>query len=175
LTSLLSSPDDSGGNSENQSKTPVAEETDSVPVPNLVGVFNAQGAAEALAAEGLVLGEVGEAPNDTIFAGVVSEQNPTAGKEVEPGTSVNVTVSTGPAQAALAPAPAPQPAAAPLPDPQPAAAPLPDPQPAAVQQPDPEAAAEAAEDREEAREDRQEARREAKEDQKGKGNNEGKS
>ncbi len=175
LTNLLSSPDDSGGNSENQFKTPVAEETDSVPVPNLVGVFNAQGAAEALAAEGLVLGEVGEAPNDTIFAGVVSEQNPTAGEEVEPGTSVNVTVSTGPAQAAPAPAPAPQPAAAPLPDPQPAAAPLPDPQPAAVQQPDPEEVAEAAEDREEAREDRQEARREAKEDQKGKGNNEGKS
>jgi serine/threonine-protein kinase len=168
LTSFLSSPDGSGGDSENQSKTPVAEETDTVPVPNLVGVFNAQGAAEALAAEGLVLGEVGEAPNDTIFAGVVSEQNPTAGNEVEPGTSVNVTVSTGPAQAAPAPVPAP------VPDPQPAAVQQPDPQPAAVQQSDPEVAEEAAEDREEAREERQEARREAKEDQKGKGNNKGK-
>jgi serine/threonine-protein kinase len=164
LTSFLSPQDDSGGESENQSKTPVAEEADTVAVPNLVGVFNAQGAAEALAAEGLVLGEVGEAPNDTIFAGVVSEQNPAAGEEVEPGTSVNVTVSTGPAQPAPAPAPTPQPAAAPLPDPQ----------PAAVQQPDPEAAEEAAEDRQEAQEERQEARREAKEDQKGKGNNKGK-
>ncbi len=168
LTSLLSSPDDSGGDPENQSKTPVAEETDSVPVPNLVGVFNAQGAAEALAAEGLVLGEVGEAPNDTIFAGVVSEQNPGAGEEVEPGTSVNVTVSTGPAQAAPAPAPVPQPVAEPTPIPQ----------PAAVQQPDPDAAEEAveeaAEDREEARDERQEARKEAKEDQKSKGNNKGK-
>jgi serine/threonine-protein kinase len=164
LTSFLSSPDGSAGDSENQSKTPVAEETDTVPVPNLVGIFNAQGAAEALAAEGLVLGEVGEASNDTIFAGVVSEQNPTAGKEVEPGISVNVTVSTGPVQAAPAP----------VPDPQPAAAPVLDPQPAAVQQPDLEVAEEAAEDREEAREERQEARREAKEDQKGKGNNKGK-
>lgn len=168
LTSFLSPQDDSGGESENQSKPPVAEEADTVAVPNLVGVFNAQGAAEALAAEGLVLGEVGEAPNDTIFAGVVSEQNPAAGEEVEPGTSVNVTVSTGPAQ------PAPAPASAPAPTPQPAAAPLPDPQPAAVQQPDPEAAEEAAEDRQEAREERQEARKEAKEDQKGKGNNKGK-
>jgi serine/threonine-protein kinase len=159
LTSFLSSPDNPGGESENQSKAPVAEEVDTVQVPNLVGVFNTQGAAQALDAEGLVLGQVGEAPNDTIFAGVVSEQNPPGGEEVEPGTSVNVTVSTGPAQAAPAPAPAPQPVAAPLPDPQ----------PAAVQQPNPEVAEEAAEDREEVREERQEARREAKEDQKGKG------
>ena len=168
LTSFLSPQDDSGGESENQSKTPVAEQADTVPVPNLVGIFNAQGAAEALAAEGLVLGEVSEAPNDTIFAGVVSEQNPAAGEEVESGTSVNVTVSTGPAQAAPAPASVPQPIAAPAP------APLPAPQPAAVQQPDPEVAEEAAEDREEAQEERQEARREAKEDQKGKGNKKGK-
>ena len=161
LTSFLSSQDDSGGESE----TPVAEVADTVSVPNLVGVFNAQGAAEALAAEGLELGQVGEAPNDTVFAGVVSEQNPPAGEEVEPGASVNVTVSTGPAQAVPAPAPTPQPLVTPLPDPQ----------PAAVQQPDPEAAEEAAEDREEAREERQEARREAKEDQKGKGNNKVKS
>jgi tRNA A-37 threonylcarbamoyl transferase component Bud32 len=161
LTSFLSSQDDSGGESE----TPVAEAADTVSVPNLVGVFNAQGAAEALAAKGLLLGQVGEAPNDTVFAGVVSEQNPPAGEEVEPGASVNVTVSTGPTQAVPAPAPTPQPVVTPLPDPQ----------PAAVQQPDPEAAEEAAEDREEAREERQEARREAKEDQKGKGNNKVKS
>ncbi len=170
LTSFLSGPGESEDQSgANQSETPVAEEADTVSVPNLVGVFNAQGAADALVAEDLVLGEVGEAPNDTIFAGVVSEQNPTAGEEVESGTSVDVTVSTGPVQAAPAPAPAPapasQPAAAPVP------APLPDPQPAAVQQPDPEAAEEAAEDRVEAREERQEARSEAKENQKGKGNN----
>ena len=168
LASFLPSQDGSGGESENQAGTPVAEEADTVSVPNLIGVFNAQGAAEALAAEGLELGEVGEAPNDTIFPGVISEQAPPAGEEVEPGTSVNVTVSTGPAQAAPAPAPAPAPTA------QPVAVPLPDPQPAAVQQPDPEAAEEAAEDREEAQEERQEARREAKEDQKGKGNKKGK-
>ena len=160
LTSFLSPQDDSGSESENQSETPVAEEAETVAVPNLVGIFNAQGAAEALAAEGLVLGEVNEAPNDTIFAGVVSEQNPAAGEEVEPGTSVNVTVSTGPAQAAPTPAPVPEPIATPAP------APLPAPQPAAVQQPDPEVAEEAAEDRAEVREERQEARREAREDQK---------
>ncbi len=160
LTSFLSPQDDSGSEAENKYETPVDEEAETVAVPNLVGIFNAQGAAEALAAEGLVLGEVSEAPNDTIFAGVVSEQNPAAGEEVEPGTSVNVTVSTGPAQAAPAPASVPQPIAAPDP------APLPAPQPAAVQQPDPEVAEEAAEDREEIREERQEARREAREDQK---------
>ena len=164
LTSLLSSQNDSGGESENQAKTPVAEEADTVSVPSLVGIYNAQGAAEVLAAEGLVLGQVGEAPNDTVFAGVVSEQTPPAGEEVEPGTSVNVTISTGPAQPASAPAPAPQPVAAPLPDPQ----------PAAVQKSDPEVAEEAAEDRADTREERQEARRVAKEDQKGKGNNKGK-
>jgi serine/threonine protein kinase len=160
LTSFLSSQSDSGGESENQSQIPVAEEADTVSVPNLVGVFNAQGAAEALAAEGLVLGEVGEAPNNTIFAGVVSEQSPAAGEEVESGASVNVTVSTGSVQVAPTPAAAPQPVVAPLPDPQ----------PAAVQQPEPEVAEEAAEDKEEAREERQEARKEAKEDKKGKGN-----
>ncbi len=164
LTSFLPSQDDSGSEAENQDEPPVTEEAETVAVPNLVGIFNAQGAAEALAAESLVLGEVSEAPNDTIFAGVVSEQNPAAGEEVESGTSVNVTVSTGPAQVAPPPAPVPQPVAAPLPDPQ----------PAAVQQLDPEAAEEAAEDRQEAREERQEARKEAKEDQKGKGNNKGK-
>jgi tRNA A-37 threonylcarbamoyl transferase component Bud32 len=168
LTSFLSPQDDSGSEAENQYEPPVTEEAEAVAVPNLVGIFNAQGAAEALAAEGLVLGEVSEAPNDTIFAGVVSEQNPAAGEEVESGTSVNVTVSTGPAQAAPAPASVPQPIAAPAP------APLPAPQPAAVQQPDPKVAEEAAEDREEAQEERQEARREAKEDQTGKGNKKGK-
>jgi PASTA domain len=160
LTSFLSPQDDPGGEAENQYETPVAKEAETVAVPNLVGIFNAQGAAEALAAEGLVLGEVSEAPNDTIFAGVVSEQNPAAGEEVEPGTSVNVTVSTGLAQAAPAPASVPQPIATPDP------APLPAPQPAAVQQPDPEVAEEAAEDRAEVREEQQEARREAREDQK---------
>jgi eukaryotic-like serine/threonine-protein kinase len=160
LTSFLSPQDDSGSEAENKYETPVAEEAETVGVPNLVGIFNAQGAAEALAAEGLVLGEVSEAPNDTIFAGVVSEQNPAAGEEVEPGTSVNVIVSTGLAQAAPAPAPAQQPIAAPAP------APLPAPQPAAVppypRWPPPRPPDRAAE----VREEQQEARREAREDQK---------
>ena len=175
LTSFLSGPSESEDQSEaNQYETPVQEEPANVTVPNLVGVVNAQGAADALAIEGLVRGEVSEAPDDTVFAGLVSEQDPAAGEEVEPGTSVDVTVSTGPAQAAPEPVPAPQPVPAPAPAPQPVPAPAPAPQPAAVQQPDPEAAEEAAEDREEAREERQEARRDAKEDKKGKGNKKGK-
>ncbi len=169
LTNFLSEPDDSGSESEdrsgaNQYETPVAEAPANVTVPNLVGVFNRQGAADALAAEGLVLGDVGEAPNDTIFAGVVSEQNPAAGEEVEPDTPVDIIVSTGPAQPtpALQPIPTPRPIPAPLPAPQPPAV-----QPPAVQQPDPEEAEEAAEDREEAKEDRKEDRKEAQEKKKG--------
>jgi len=160
LTSFLSPQDDSGSESENQSganqsETPTTEEATTVLVPDLLW---ASTAAADLGSVGLNLGAVEEVPNDTFLAGQVIETNPFEGTEAEVGSTVNITVSTGPAQVAPAPAPAPQPAPAPL---------LPAPQPVAVQQPDPEAAEEAAEDKEEAQEERQEARREAKEGQKG--------
>ncbi|MBA3474118.1 MAG: serine/threonine protein kinase, partial [Rubrobacter sp.] len=154
LTSFLSPQDNSESKSENQDETPVAEEPTTVQVPDLLW---ASTAAADLGSVGLNLGTVEELPNDTFLAGQVIETNPFEGTEAEVGSTVNITVSTGP-----------------VPAPQPVPAPLPVPQPAAVQQPDPEAVEEAAEDREEAREERPEARREDKEDKKGKGNKKGK-
>ena len=161
LTSFLSPQDDSGSESENQSganqsETPTAEEPATVLVPDLLW---ASTAAADLGSVGLNLGAVEEVPNDAFLAGQVIETNPFEGTEAEVGSTVNMTVSTGP-----------------VPAPQPVVAPAPAPQPPAFQQPvaDSEAAEEAAEDREEAREERQEARRDAKEDNKGKGNKKGK-
>jgi eukaryotic-like serine/threonine-protein kinase len=51
-----------------------------------------------LAEVGLELGTVTEAPSDTIPAGYVSVQDPTEGTLVEPGTAVDITISTGPQQ-----------------------------------------------------------------------------
>ncbi|MCA1715540.1 MAG: Stk1 family PASTA domain-containing Ser/Thr kinase [Actinobacteria bacterium] len=150
LTSFLLPQDDSGSESENQSETPVAEEPTTVLVPDLLW---ASTAAADLGRVGLNLGAVEEVPNNTFLAGQVIETNPFEGTEAEVGSTVDMTVSTGP-----------------VPDPQSAPAPLPAPQPAAVQQPDPDAVEEAADDKEEARE----ARKEDKEDKKGKGNKKGK-
>ena len=51
-----------------------------------------------LAEVGLELGTVTEAPSDTIPAGYVSVQDPTEGTLVEPGSAVDITISTGPQQ-----------------------------------------------------------------------------
>jgi serine/threonine-protein kinase len=44
----------------------------------------------------LVLGVAGETPSDSAAEGTVIEQDPQAGASVEPETSVNVTLSSGP-------------------------------------------------------------------------------
>ncbi|MCZ6753892.1 MAG: M36 family metallopeptidase, partial [Gemmatimonadetes bacterium] len=67
-------------------------------VPNVVGL--AQAAAEAaIEAAGLVVGNVTEAPSNTVPAGNVIGQNPLAGAAVIPGTMVDIVVSSGPAPA----------------------------------------------------------------------------
>ena len=67
-----------------------------VAVPNVVGLT--QAAAEAaLTGAGLAVGAVTDAFSLTVPAGQVISQNPAAGVEVAPGTSVDLVVSKGPA------------------------------------------------------------------------------
>ena len=82
------------GGSEDQSDAEDAANL--VQVPELYWTTRAQ---SDLAAVGLKLGRQDETPNDTIPIGVVSEQDPVEGTEVEGGTAVDIVVSTGPRQA----------------------------------------------------------------------------
>jgi serine/threonine-protein kinase len=67
----------------------------SVQVPDLYGVTPDQ-AAGILEETDLELGEQAEAPSDEVAEGQIFEQQPAAGVDVEPGSEVSVTVSTGP-------------------------------------------------------------------------------
>jgi serine/threonine protein kinase len=67
-----------------------------VQVPDLYWATTAQ---TDLAAVGLNVGRQDETPSDTLPIGVVSEQDPVEGAEVEEGTAVDIVVSTGPRQA----------------------------------------------------------------------------
>jgi beta-lactam-binding protein with PASTA domain len=66
-----------------------------VEVPNLYGNTTDQ-AAEILADVDLELGEQTEGPSDDVTEGQIIEQQPAAGGDVEPGSEVSVTVSSGP-------------------------------------------------------------------------------
>lgn len=146
----LDSGDSSGAN---KSEAPAADETATVLVPDLVW---ASTAAADLDSAGLKLGTIEEAPSDTFLAGQVIETDPFEGTETEAGTTVNITVSTGPVQAAPLPQPAPVPALVPSPASQPVVQPV-------VQQSDSE---ESAENKQEAQDDRKDARKEAREEAK---------
>ena len=67
----------------------------SVEVPSLEGLTQEE-AQERLDEAGLALGEAGEAPSDSAAEGTVIEQDPQPGASVDPETSVNVTLSSGP-------------------------------------------------------------------------------
>lgn len=68
-----------------------------VEVPDLVsGGLTADGAAAALEDAGLALGSVGEASSDTAPEGIVIGQSIEPGLAVAQGTTVDITVSTGP-------------------------------------------------------------------------------
>jgi serine/threonine protein kinase len=67
----------------------------SVEVPSLEALTQEE-AQERLDESGLALGEVDEAPSDSAAEGTVIEQDPQAGASVDPETSVNVTLSSGP-------------------------------------------------------------------------------
>jgi len=72
-----------------------------VTVPDLSGL-TAEEAQTALAGVGLALGPVTEEASDTIPAGQVIRQAPLAGTSVVPGSSVNLTVSSGPVNSGCA-------------------------------------------------------------------------
>ena len=67
-----------------------------VTVPDVVGLSQAEAEA-AIVGSGLTVGSVTTANSDTVPAGNVIGQNPTAGSSVAPGTAVDLEVSLGPA------------------------------------------------------------------------------
>ena len=68
-----------------------------VEVPDVVGLPQDE-AQERLEEVGLKLGSRDEAPSDDVATGTVTEQDPSAGTEVDRGRTVNVVISTGPLQ-----------------------------------------------------------------------------
>jgi serine/threonine-protein kinase len=72
--------------------------TGGVAVPDVTGTTQAEASA-ALEGAGLKLGDVAQATDATAPAGTVVGQDPAAGAEVDEGTAVSVTVSSGPGTA----------------------------------------------------------------------------
>ncbi len=81
-----------------------------VEVPDVVGMSPVE-AAKRLDGAGLKPGSQDEAPNDEFAEGLVIEQDPLPGTEVERGTTVDLVVSTGPTQE---PTPSASPVASPV-------------------------------------------------------------
>ncbi|HSL11584.1 MAG TPA: Stk1 family PASTA domain-containing Ser/Thr kinase [Actinomycetota bacterium] len=73
----------------------VAVPPETVVVPDLVGM-TPEAASDALDELGLALGETTDVTSDDVEPGQIASQSPADGTEVEPGTSVDVEVSTGP-------------------------------------------------------------------------------
>jgi eukaryotic-like serine/threonine-protein kinase len=78
----------------------VGDGTSTVKVPVVVGLSVSE-AEGALAEVGLNLGEQRMVPSDTAAEGIIVDQDHQAGSEVEPGTAVNVGVSSGPPPVAV--------------------------------------------------------------------------
>ena len=87
---------DATGSGGDEDPSSTEEAANLVQVPALYWSTTAQ---TDLAAVGLKLGRQYETLSDTVAVGVVSEQNPEEGTEVEEGTTVDIVVSTGPRQA----------------------------------------------------------------------------
>ncbi len=68
-----------------------------VAVPNVVGSTQSAASA-AITTAGLVVGTVTQASSNTVPSGSVISESPVAGTLVNPGSSVNLVVSSGPAQ-----------------------------------------------------------------------------
>ena len=66
-----------------------------VTVPDVVGMIEA-GAEDAIQSVGLTVGSINAVYNDSISVGVIISQNPSAGTEVEEGSSIDLTSSLGP-------------------------------------------------------------------------------
>ena len=75
--------------------TTTARQPQKTSVPNVVGDTQAT-ATTALGAAGLTLGTVSQAPSATVALGEVISETPAAAASVAPGSSVALTVSSGP-------------------------------------------------------------------------------
>ena len=74
--------------------------TQGVPVPDVTGKTQAE-AAQALEDAGLSVGEVNEASDSDAEPGTVVRQDPAGGEEVDEGSQVGLTLSSGPATATV--------------------------------------------------------------------------
>jgi beta-lactam-binding protein with PASTA domain len=77
------------------SPTPYSPAAPPVTVPNVVGMTQAN-ASTAITAAGLVVGTVSSASSSSVPAGQVISQSPGAGSSAASGSTVNITVSSGP-------------------------------------------------------------------------------
>jgi hypothetical protein len=71
-----------------------------IDVPNVVGQTQAA-ASTAITTAGLVVGTVTNAASNTVPSGSVISESPVAGTMVDPGSAVNLVVSSGPPQVAV--------------------------------------------------------------------------
>ena len=94
-------PANAGGSSDGFiAKLAIGEAAQQVAVPNVVG--DTQAAAEtAITGAGLVVGTITTASSFTVASGNVISESPSAGTSVNSGSTVNLVVSTGTAQAAV--------------------------------------------------------------------------
>lgn len=87
----------------------VGQKPDTVAVPNIPYEATEDEARSQLEDAGLELGEVGRAYDDTYAVDGVISQDPFATVQVEPGSSVDITLSAGPEPVPETPAPVTQP------------------------------------------------------------------
>ncbi len=85
----------SGGSAPNSSSP--GQSSSQVTVPNVVGQTQSAATTDITSAN-LVVGTVTVQSSNTVPAGVVIAENPAAGAQVNAGSAVNLTVSSGPAQ-----------------------------------------------------------------------------
>ena len=133
--------------SPSEQGTPGAGGVGLVEVPDVVGMSRVE-ATKRLDGAGLEPGSQDEAPDDEFAEGVVIEQDPGAGTEVERGTTVDLVVSAGPPQ---------EPTTSASPSASPAASPAASPTATATATASPASNAEAKKRREEQRKEAEEA------------------
>ncbi|MDR1641529.1 MAG: protein kinase [Clostridiales bacterium] len=68
-----------------------------VTVPNIVGMTEPE-AIEAIQSKGMILGTSTKSPHDTVEVGIIISQSRKEGTEVQEGSELNYTISTGPAK-----------------------------------------------------------------------------
>lgn len=101
---LVLEQDPEGGSTEeagSEVEITVGGGPETVEVPDIPYGATAAEARSLLESENLVLGNQDREPNDQISEGGVIDQSPRPGVEVEPGSAVSITLSSGPEQIAV--------------------------------------------------------------------------